>query len=72
MYSKTLNYKKGEKTMNNISGKKVVIDGNQNGVIVGASQRYNGTWVVLIDGENKEIHDSRVKDLSGKYLPIVS
>jgi len=41
-------------------GKTVQVKDRNDGIIVGTSQRYNGTWVILIDGINEEIHDCNV------------
>lgn len=54
----------------NLIGKEVNVKDKGKGVLVGVSQRYNGTWVVLINGKNEEIHDQYITH-NGNYLPIM-
>lgn len=49
-------------------GLEVKVEGMGTGKIVGPSQQFNGTWVIFINGKNKEIHDQYVKTLDGNYL----
>jgi hypothetical protein len=61
--------KKSTKTKNYV-GTKVQVRDMGEGVIQGMSPKYNGTWLILIDGKVEEIHDQYVT-LNGKPLPCL-